>query len=169
MVERFRVEKNRIKQQLMGLNLSQEALIDLCAASMQSAHEALKQNDELISELNRGLQYVHAAVEMGERSTAMAAEYRQMLELAPNVIFESFKKGLKQGKAVAPRKGAAKRHEENRAMKADVFSWLDANMSNFKSMDKAAEAIASKVAPIAVRTARDWVGEWKKLRSASKA
>ena len=50
-------------------------------------------------------------------------------------------------------------------MKADVFVWLDANMVNFKSMDKAAEAVI-KQQPIAFRTARDWVGEWKKLRSA---
>ena len=58
------------------------------------------------------------------------------------------------------------RHAENRTLKAEVFSWLDANMANFKSMDKAAEAIAGKIAPIAFRTAREWVGEWKKLRSA---
>ena len=63
---------------------------------------------------------------------------------------------------------AIKRHAENHAMKADVYVWLDANMQRFKSMDSAAEAISGKVAPIAFRTARDWVGEWKKLRSASK-
>ena len=61
---------------------------------------------------------------------------------------------------------ANKRHAENHAMKAEVFVWLDANMSDFKSMDKAAEAVM-KQQPIAFRTARDWVGQWKKLRSAS--
>lgn len=61
---------------------------------------------------------------------------------------------------------ALKRHSENHAMKKDVFVWLDTNMPNFKSMDAAAEAI-KKQQPIAFRTARDWVGEWKKLRSAS--
>ena len=59
---------------------------------------------------------------------------------------------------------ALKRHSENHAMKADVFVWLDANMLNFKSMDAAAQAI-TKQQPIAFRTARDWVGEWKKVRS----
>ena len=59
---------------------------------------------------------------------------------------------------------AHKRHSENHAMKADVFVWLDANMLNFKSMDAAAQAI-TKQQPIAFRTARDWVGEWKKVRS----
>jgi len=62
---------------------------------------------------------------------------------------------------------AIKRHTENHAMKSEVFKWLDANMVNFKSMDGAAAAIAGKIAPIAFRTARDWTGEWKKLRSAS--
>ena len=59
---------------------------------------------------------------------------------------------------------ALKRHSENHAMKEDVFVWLDTNMPNFKSMDAAAQAI-TKQQPIAFRTARDWVGEWKKLRS----
>lgn len=57
------------------------------------------------------------------------------------------------------------RHTENRSMKADVFKWLDAQKAVFKSMDAAAQAI-TKQQPIAFRTARDWVGEWKKLRSA---
>lgn len=59
---------------------------------------------------------------------------------------------------------AQARHAENRATKASVFAWLDINMVNFKSMDAAAEAV-TKQQPIAFRTARDWVGEWKKLRS----
>jgi len=67
------------------------------------------------------------------------------------------------------RKGASARHAENRALKRDVFEWLDENMPRFTSMDKAAEAIPMEVVPIAFRTARAWVGEWKKLRSASKA
>lgn len=61
---------------------------------------------------------------------------------------------------------AVKRHTENHAMKSEVFKWLDANMVNFNSMDSAAEAI-TKQQPIKFRTARDWTGEWKKLRSAS--
>lgn len=60
---------------------------------------------------------------------------------------------------------AIKRHAENHAMKSEVFKWLDDNMQNFTSMDKAAEAIAGKLQPIAFRTARDWVSDWKKLRS----
>lgn len=61
------------------------------------------------------------------------------------------------------------RHAENRSMKADVFTWLDDNMHRFPSMDSAAEAIAGRIAPVKFRAARDWVGAWKKLRSARKA
>ena len=61
--------------------------------------------------------------------------------------------------------GLDARHNENRAMRAEVFEWLDANMARFKSMDAAAEAIAGNVMPVKFRTARDWVGKWKKLRS----
>ncbi len=57
--------------------------------------------------------------------------------------------------------GTDARHTENRAMKAEVFQWLDANMVNFKSLDKAAESI-TKQQPIAFRTARQWVGDWRK-------
>lgn len=60
-----------------------------------------------------------------------------------------------------------KRHAENRSLKQDVFTWLDTNMKNYKSMDRAATAIAGKISPIEFRTARDWVGQWKKLRSTS--
>lgn len=69
--------------------------------------------------------------------------------------------------AQARRKGSDAIHAENRSMKAEVFKWLDSNMAKFKSMDAAAQAII-KQQPIAFRTARDWVGDWKKLRSASR-
>lgn len=63
--------------------------------------------------------------------------------------------------------GLNKRHAENRAMKASVFAWCDENINKFKSLDKAAEAIAGKIVPVAFRTARAWIAEWKKLRSTS--
>ena len=69
-------------------------------------------------------------------------------------------------KTQSARNLANRKHKENHAMKADVFVWLDSNMCNFKSMDKAAEAVIRQQ-PIAFRTARDWVGDWKKLRRAS--
>ena len=59
-------------------------------------------------------------------------------------------------------RAAHKRHQENRSMKAEVFQWLDTNMSKFESLDKAAAAV-TKQQPIGFRTARRWVGDWKKL------
>lgn len=61
--------------------------------------------------------------------------------------------------------GAEKRHSENRAMKTMVMQWCDENMASHRSMDAAAESIAGKVVPVKFRTAREWIGEWKKLRS----
>jgi hypothetical protein len=73
---------------------------------------------------------------------------------------------LIQREIVIDRAGAV-RHAENRSMKADVFKWLDANKTDRMSMDAAAQAII-KQQPIAFRTARDWVADWKKLRSTSR-
>lgn len=64
--------------------------------------------------------------------------------------------------------GAMARHAENHAMKQEVFAWLDEHFPECRSMDAAATAIAGKVAPIAWRTARDWVAQWKKLRPAGR-
>ncbi|MET3459787.1 hypothetical protein [Variovorax atrisoli] len=64
------------------------------------------------------------------------------------------------------RLGAAAAHAENRAMKALVMTWCDSNMGQFKSMDAAAEAVAGKLVPVKFRTARQWIGDWRKLRSA---
>jgi hypothetical protein len=57
---------------------------------------------------------------------------------------------------------AQARHRENHDMKRQVFSWLDENFIRYKSMDGAAEAIAGSVVPVKFRTARDWVGQWKR-------
>jgi hypothetical protein len=73
---------------------------------------------------------------------------------------------LQAGERAAQAARAGALHAENRSMKAEVFSWLDEHMTSFKSMDAAADAISSKGWPIKWRTARDWVGQWKKLRSA---
>lgn len=61
------------------------------------------------------------------------------------------------------RKGADARHRENRAMREQVFSFLDQH--EFPSMDAAAEAIAGKLVPAKFRTVRDWIGQWKKARA----
>ncbi len=63
---------------------------------------------------------------------------------------------------------AIKRHANDYAMKDKVFVWCDENMTRFKSMDAAAFDIAETFVPNKFRTVRDWMTEWKKLRSASK-
>ena len=66
------------------------------------------------------------------------------------------------------RKAATARHAENHAMKADVIAWYSENMTSFKSIEGAAEAIAGKIVPAKFRTVRDWIAEWKKMQSARK-
>ena len=63
---------------------------------------------------------------------------------------------------------AIKRHQEHYQMKADVFDWLGSNMHNYKSMDATAEAIAGKVVPLAFRTVRKWVKEYKDMQFAGR-
>ena len=93
----------------------------------------------------------------------MRYENRQADRLRTAFIAESELAKIKQ----AGKKGAAVRHKENHAMKAQVFDWLDSNFDNCKSMDSAAELMAGKLVPATFRTVRGWVTEWKKLRSAS--
>jgi hypothetical protein len=60
------------------------------------------------------------------------------------------------------RLGADAAHAENRAMKKSIYEWCDTNFSDYKSMDGAAGAVAGKVVPVAFRTARSWISDWKK-------
>ena len=62
---------------------------------------------------------------------------------------------------------AIKGHAKNHSDKAKVFDWCDKTMSNFSSMDDAAFDIAETFIPQKFRAVRDWMTEWKKLRSAS--
>ena len=60
------------------------------------------------------------------------------------------------------------RHAENRAMKNQVFDWCDANMSDFKSMDDAAQHVAGTIVPLKFRAVRAHMTKWKKMRSPGK-
>lgn len=66
------------------------------------------------------------------------------------------------------REGAVARHQENRTLKAEVFAHLDANPPPYRGKDKAAESIAGKLVPVSFRTARKWIDDWEKLRSAGR-
>lgn len=63
---------------------------------------------------------------------------------------------------------AQARHTGNHASKILVFEWCDANMDRFSSMDDAAFDIAESFVPQKFRAVREWMTEWKKLRSASR-
>lgn len=61
---------------------------------------------------------------------------------------------------------AKSRHAASRTDKKVVFKWCDENMSRFSSMDDAAIDIAESFVPQKFRAVRQWMTEWKRLRSA---
>lgn len=63
--------------------------------------------------------------------------------------------------------GADAAHAENRAMKKTVFEWCDVHISEFKSMDSAASAVAGKIVPVTFRTVRSWIATWKKTHQSA--
>lgn len=74
-------------------------------------------------------------------------------------------KAFEEGKKTFAKAGASAAHAENRAIKQDVFAWLDANPPRPRGKSAAATAIAGKVAPVVFTTALKWVNEWEKLHS----
>lgn len=96
------------------------------------------------------------------------AAFRDRLN-PPQMMKTAVEAAKKSARSEVGKAGAAARHIENRALKQEVFTWLDVHMKDFRSMDAATTEIVKSVVPIAWRTARDWVGEWKKLRSAGTA
>lgn len=145
-----------------------EAVCDYAAAVMISAGELQEINEELQEALEDATFYLEGFRSTLDKSRDMAMGYLEVLKDSKNRSIQALIKGVQLGKSAAPRKNALKRHAEHRSMKGEVFDWLDKNMTDFKGLDKAADKIAGKVVPMPWRTVRDWVGQWKKLRSASK-
>jgi hypothetical protein len=85
----------------------------------------------------------------------------------PTMLEEAHRNAFMKGKSAIPRRNAMKRHAGNHADKAKVFAWCDENISRFKSMDDAAFDIAENLVDQKFRAVREWMTEWKKLRSAS--
>ncbi len=144
-----------------------ERIIDLGASFDNPMNTVLplalleRLDSAVISELCDGQGLTSAMLEI--------AKLRDRLE-PPNYVQRAITNGREAQKKLdeftqARRKGADAIHKENRAMKAEVFQWLD-TQARFKSIESAALAI-TKHQPIAHVTARDWYKEWKKLRSAS--
>ena len=130
------------------------------AVEKRLAEELAAINSSNLSRTELALRLAESRVFSQMAKSVMELRREQSLVLADRIP-----KAFEEGKKTFAKAGASAAHAENRAIKQDVFAWLDTNMPNFKSMDSAAEAIAGKVAPVKFRTARDWVGEWKKLRS----
>ncbi|WP_287877869.1 hypothetical protein [Acidovorax sp.] len=74
-------------------------------------------------------------------------------------------RAFEEGKKTIAVRGAAARHKENRAIKQDVFAWLDANPPKPRGKDAAATEIVGSVVPVTFRTARKWIDEWENLRA----
>ena len=138
-----------------GISIYQPGTAIGIAKAVDAANVLIEAVESVCSAQREVDNAVHHKYQEEARGETVAARRLERLEIA---------KLARKATATA---AATVRHSENRSMKSDVFNWLDTNMKNFKSMDAAAEAIAGKIAPIVFRTARDWVTEWKKLRSAS--
>jgi hypothetical protein len=68
--------------------------------------------------------------------------------------------------SLAARRNAKKRHAASAELKRKGLQWYAAHMHEYRSMDAAAEAMLG-VVDVAFRTARAWIGEYRKnLRSA---
>lgn len=115
------------------------------------------------------LEAIHEASEASSLANGL-----HMWNQSEKLVLESIQEPAEsQAAAVArtvfAKKAATARHAENRAMKQQVFEWCDAYMAQAPSMDTAASRVAGVVVPVAWRTVRDWMTEWKKLRSAGTA
>jgi hypothetical protein len=63
--------------------------------------------------------------------------------------------------SINARNAALKRHEENHSLKNDLLNWYTQNNEAYKSMDAMAQD-AIKQVPVAFRTARSWIAQFKK-------
>jgi len=90
------------------------------------------------------------------------ARHRISIDLMPE---DKLAKKVSEVISDQAKKNAGLAHVEHRAMKSSVFDWCEKNLSNFKSMDQAAQAIAGVEVPVAFTTARSWIREWKKQNS----
>lgn len=108
---------------------------------------------------------VHATNAMGAVQEARLRKLASSMQATKSVLEESVAVKVKEAISENARRNGELAHVENRRMKAEVFEWCEKNLSNFKSTDRAAEAIAGKEQPIVFTTARSWVREWKKKNS----
>lgn len=98
---------------------------------------------------------------------AVAAGMGWLTEMLTEKQFDE--EALKVARSSLARIAAEKRHVDTYNIKASVFDWLAKNRAVYRSKDKAAEGfMAARIAPIAFRTVRSYVGEFDKMQSAGK-
>lgn len=87
--------------------------------------------------------------------------------LSPQEIHALADTMAKRKTSVAASQAAILRHKVHHDMKRAVFAWCEENFDGFPSMEKAASAVTSGTTPLVsveIRTARDWIAEWKRTR-----
>ena len=72
---------------------------------------------------------------------------------------------LKNHESAKQSASSLKGHSKHHASKQMVFAWCDTNMHLWPVMDEAAWDIAQTFIPEKFRAVRNWMTEWKKLRS----
>ena len=144
------------------------ALLQFAAEMSKAVDELTEENELLVAKLIDINGFKRAFEHVATTDKQMAIN---MMNLAKDLDFgnaRALDSAVKISKSATASRNAHLGHKEDRAMKADVFEWLNANFSKFKSADAAAEAIQGKVANITFRTAGGWIKQWKKQRPASK-
>jgi hypothetical protein len=101
---------------------------------------------------------LHATEAQTEELTNLRLQFHQVAHKTDILAEEK----AKQKVSLAASKAAIKRHAENHAMKDEVFAWCARHLQDYASMDSAAEAVAGRIVPVAFRTARSWIGEYRK-------
>lgn len=162
-----RVKSLKLIRKMYGDNI--DALCEFAADISTEINELIDENNRISQELARivwlekcftSSPHVPAHV---HRITAKSA-----LKSDPdNPSAKVFLAGLTTASRLRAQDNAHKSHAGHRAMRANVFAWLDINREKYPSMTATAEAIANGIAPIKFRTAYSWVVAWKK-QSASK-
>lgn len=145
-----------------------DAICNFAASLWLQCSDLSEENEELVGRLNRinrNAYYLAESTKMDPNIKLNVARLTLQHDI-DDPASSSFMSGIGVSKSLKAKLDARKRNAENHAMKSEVFIWLDLNMIPGMKMDPTAEMIAGKVVPVAFRTARKWVGEWKKLRSA---
>lgn len=110
----------------------------------------IEKSVDLIDITVHAVDAMHAIQEAWQRNAADTLSQASLEKKVAEVIREK------------ARANGSMAHVRNRELKARVFEWCETNLSQYKSMDQAAEAIAGVEIQKAFTTVRSWIREWKK-------